>query len=78
MFLSACCAGLILFISLVAMQFTDEVNWTGFDFLAGAILLGSTGALMGALTFRAKSMPGRALATLFPITLLGLVWGLLI
>jgi hypothetical protein len=30
---------------LVAMQFTAEVNWSGFDFLVWAIMLGSAGGL---------------------------------
>ncbi len=35
--------GLILLIPLVAMQFTNEVNWTFFDFVAAAVLLLGTG-----------------------------------
>lgn len=34
-------AGLLLLVPLVAMQFTDEVNWDVFDFaVAGALILG--------------------------------------
>jgi hypothetical protein len=33
--------GLLLLVPFIAMQFTDEVNWSGADFLvAGALLLG--------------------------------------
>lgn len=34
----------LLLVPLVAMQFTDEVVWTGFDFMLAAILLGVVGA----------------------------------
>ena len=35
-------AALLLLIPLIAMQFTNEVNWTLFDFVvAGALLLGT-------------------------------------
>lgn len=38
-------AALVLLLPLVAMQFSSEVGWTGFDFAAAATLLG--GALVG-------------------------------
>jgi hypothetical protein len=36
-------AALILLTPLVAMQFTSEVNWTGFDFAFMAVMLGGVG-----------------------------------
>lgn len=36
-------AALFLLLPLIAMQFTDEVNWTIGDFLAAALILGGTG-----------------------------------
>ncbi|NNE98291.1 MAG: hypothetical protein HKN25_04640 [Pyrinomonadaceae bacterium] len=36
-------AGLILLIPLIAMQFTNEVKWNVFDFVAAGILLLGTG-----------------------------------
>ena len=38
--LAPCAAiAIILLVPLVAMQFTDEVRWTGHDFLAAGVLL---------------------------------------
>ena len=34
---------IILLIPVIAMQFTPEVNWDGFDFLVAAILLSTFG-----------------------------------
>ena len=43
----------ILMIPLVAMQFTTEVAWTGFDFLAAGTLLVLTGLV---LTFALRTV----------------------
>ena len=39
-------AGILLLLPLIAMQFTNEVNWSPFDFIVGAVLLFGTGALI--------------------------------
>ena len=44
-------AAILLLIPLIAMQFTDEVNWTVFDFVMASILLLGTG-LTGELVIR--------------------------
>ena len=36
---------ILLLIPLIAMQFSDEVNWTLFDFVIAALLLSGTGLL---------------------------------
>jgi len=38
--------GAILLVPLLAMQFTSEVNWTGLDFAAAAVLLLCAGGLL--------------------------------
>jgi len=38
-------SGILLLIPLIAMQFTDEVNWTLFDFVVAATLLLGTGLM---------------------------------
>ncbi len=42
---------ILLFTPLIAMQFTDEVNWTLSDFIIGGVLLFGTG-LLYELVFR--------------------------
>ncbi|MEA2097201.1 MAG: hypothetical protein U9P73_10990 [Candidatus Cloacimonadota bacterium] len=36
---------ILLLIPLIAMQFTEEINWTWFDFVVAAILLIGAGSL---------------------------------
>ena len=47
----AIAVALILLIPLIAMQFTDDVKWTLFDFIVAGVLLLVTG-LMGELVIR--------------------------
>jgi hypothetical protein len=48
-------AAAILMVPLLAMQFTDEVAWDLFDFVAAGILLLGTGFLYVLLTWKARS-----------------------
>jgi hypothetical protein len=55
---------LILLVPLVAMQFTDQVDWGVFDFVFAAVLLGGAGLLLQELAARsARSLAFRAVAT---------------
>lgn len=52
---------LLLAIPLIAMQFTQEVNWSAGDFAAGALLLLTTGSVIvlgmrSEVTARAKAV----------------------
>ena len=54
---------LILLVPLVAMQFTDEVDWGVFDFVLAGVLLGGGGLLLYSLASRkAGNIAYRALA----------------
>jgi hypothetical protein len=51
--------GLILLAPLIAMQFTDEVSWTGSDFASAAALLVGAGALFEVASRYTRNRRGR-------------------
>jgi hypothetical protein len=53
----------VLLVPLVAMQFTEEVNWSLFDFAFAAALLGGAGFLVGLAVRRPSSIAYRATTT---------------
>ncbi len=65
---------ILLFIPLIAMQFTNEVDWSVFDFaIAGFLLLGT--GLLCELVLRTVSKPGhRVLICAAILIALFLVW----
>jgi hypothetical protein len=64
----------LLLIPLIAMQFTDEVNWTLFDFVAAGVLLLGTGT-MCELAIRKISNPKyRIAACTVLLAFLLLIW----
>ena len=50
-------AAMLLLLPAVAMRFTDEVDWTAFDFVFAAILLGGTGLLLELIVRRSPNLP---------------------
>lgn len=65
---------LALLIPLVAMQFTDGVNWTARDFIVAAILFISFGTLHELVVMRFKSARNRTAGTLALIALFIIIW----
>ncbi len=53
--------GVLLLIPLVAMQFTDEVNWDVFDFIIMGIMLLGTGLLLELVLRKVKTLKNRIL-----------------
>lgn len=58
----------------VAMQFTDEVNWTTSDFVFAGILLIGGGAVIELVAWRVRNPVIRIGVALFVIAIVGLIW----
>ena len=67
-------SAVILLVPLVAMQFTDEVNWDLADFVIAGTLLTGTGTAFEFLASRGDNSTYRAGAALAAATALFLVW----
>jgi hypothetical protein len=65
---------IILAIPLVAMQFTNEVNWSLSDFMIMGALLSVTGLAIELVTRKVKSIQWRIAICLGILFLLFLVW----
>ena len=65
---------LILLIPLLAMQFTDEVNWTLSDFVIASVLLLSAGFAYQLVTMRLKSGTRKIIIGAFILLVLMYVW----
>ncbi|WP_224484754.1 hypothetical protein [Robertkochia aurantiaca] len=66
--------GCILLLPLVAMQFTNEVNWTTSDFIIMGILLLTTGPLCEFILRRVTSLRFRLGLCLLILFLSFLIW----
>lgn len=66
--------GILLLVPLVAMQFTTEVNWSGFDFLVMGILLLGTGLVCELVLRTVKKRTNRLILCLAVLGVFILVW----
>lgn len=64
----------LLLIPLIAMQFTDEVNWSGFDFLVMGTLLTGLGLTVDLVLGKVKDRQSRFLLLLAIIVVFVLIW----
>ncbi len=65
---------LLLSVPLIAMQFTDEVNWNTFDFIVAGILLLGTGLAVEFVLRTIRSTQQRLLLCGFILFVLFLAW----
>lgn len=64
----------ILLAPLIAMQVTDEVAWTAFDFAAAGALLIGAGAVFEALSRKPRLAQHRAAVAATLIAVVAVVW----
>lgn len=64
----------LLLIPFLAMQFTDEVNWSLFDFAVMGILLLSTGILLDLVLRKVKTIKNRLLVGFVVLLAFFLIW----
>jgi hypothetical protein len=65
---------ILLCIPFIAMQFTDEVSWTAFDFVVMGALLLITGLLCELAIRRVPSIKNRVIIIVFILMAFLLVW----
>lgn len=65
---------LVMLAPAVAMQFTDEVNWTTSDFVFAGVLLIGGGAVIELVAWRARNPAIRIGFALFVVFIVALIW----
>jgi ABC-type Mn2+/Zn2+ transport system permease subunit len=65
---------LLLLVPLIAMQFTDEVNWTPFDFIVAGVLLLATGFMSELAIRKVNKIEHRIVICLAILVAFLLIW----
>ncbi|WP_207534099.1 hypothetical protein [Desertivirga arenae] len=66
--------GLLLLVQLVAMQFSSEVNWSGFDFVIAALLLLGAGFGLDLILAKFKNKKQRFIFGAVLLLVFVLIW----
>ena len=66
--------GLLLLIPLIAMQLTDEVNWSFIDFIIMGALLTITGLLIGIILKKVNNSKNRLILIVTIVMIFFLIW----
>lgn len=64
----------LLLVPFIAMQFTNEVNWTLGDFFAAAVLLTATGFVFKSIMNNVKTQKLRVVVSIALLLLLSVIW----
>ena len=67
-------AGALLLLPLIAMQFTTETIWTGFDFFVAAVLLFGTGLTIELVLRKIRSSNNRFIILGIILAVIFLIW----
>ena len=67
-------SGALLLIPFIGSQFSQEVNWSGFDYIVAAILLGGTSFVLDFVLITAKNKQSRWAWGIVVVLALALVW----
>ena len=65
---------LLLLIPLIAMQFTDNVNWNLFDFIVAGVLLFGTGLACELVLRKVKKIHHRVILCATLLAVLFIIW----
>ena len=65
---------IILLLPLIAMQLTDEVNWTLFNFIIAGVLLVGTGIILEFIMRKIKGKRNRIIIIVGILLMLFLIW----
>jgi hypothetical protein len=65
---------LLLLIPFIAMQLTDQVNWSLFDFIVAGVLLLTTGLLCELVFRKIKKIQHRIILCVAILVVLFLIW----
>jgi len=66
---------LLLLIPLIAMQLTNEVNWSIFDFIIMGGMLTITGLLIGIILKKVNNLKNRLILIVTIVMIFFLIWG---
>ena len=67
-------SAILLLIPLIAMQFTDEVNWNLFDFIIAGTLLIGTGLIIQLVFWKTKKIKYRIIIVAALLIVFLLIW----